>query len=74
MAQKKLETCPYVNRHKFCPKCGKDNPKVCGLGAGESPVDAPVVEQEENTKVSPIAETLTFSETSKPTRGKGRRG
>ena len=70
--QKKLETCPYVNRHKFCPMCGKDNPKVCGLGAGESPVDAPVVEQAQSPEeIKPIAETLTFE---KPTRGKGRRG
>ena len=76
MAQKKLETCPYVNRHKFCPKCGKDSPTVCGLGAGEPPVDAPLVKQKEQTAVFtevviPQAETLTFVKT---TRGKGKRG
>ena len=71
--QKKLETCPYVNRHKFCPKCGKDNPKVCGDDEEtlyqEQLVDN-LVDEPKETRVTPQAETLTFE---KP-KGRGRRG
>jgi len=63
--QKKLETCPYVNRHKFCPKCGQDNPKVCLEALEADVVERTSVEPE----VSPIGETLTFS---KP-KGRGKR-
>jgi len=62
--------CPYVNRHKFCPKCGKDNPKVCEEETEllpDSLVDTPEVEP---PQVTPQAETLTFE---KP-KGRGRRG
>ena len=61
--------CPYVNKHKFCPKCGLENPRNCGLEvAGPSPIsEEPVVE---TPTVTPQAETLTFT---KP-KGRGRRG
>ena len=65
MTQKKLETCPYVNRHKFCQKCGQDNPKVCIEG-----LEPDVVERVEEKPAAPLAHTLTFE---KPTRGRGKR-
>lgn len=58
-----MSECPYVNKHKHCPKCGRENPKVCGLQEPE-----PVVEDEtttlaveEPTRVTTVPETLTFA-------------
>ena len=73
MTLKLMGRCVYVNRHTFCPQCGKENPKVCGLEVEETiVVETPDVEPEK-PKVTPIAETLTFSNVPKPTRGRGKR-
>lgn len=53
--------CPYVNKHLFCPKCGRDRPTVCIQDLEVIEHSEEPVEPLTNHKFVPIAETVDFA-------------